>query len=435
MALSFALPCAAQETVEGYVTAVHGADSFDVNRVPVATSATTHYGQIGDKNPGIDVHWKDAIAVGAYLRATGARDNATKTLLADAVLLRDDTGKSLEGFAVIEKVISPGAEPVFQADGYRIRVTAATQLAFRGDLKSLTDVRPGAWIRFTGKRDSAGVLVASVARFVRGKSGTVASAAAAGPGKPALTQQTGWAKGTLIDAAGNLIPPHTKVRLEDASGWSGWHRLTSDGALQERVQRVGSSLIPAYQRELAGNDAAKIRFRFYVVDDPKLQFAFVCQQGLILVPALAVERLRDDDQLAALLADAIAFALQEQRAQMTSSAAWIANAEALDIAMFAVNPIGGLVSEGATALVLRAAQVQVRQQEERGRMDLALMADAGFDPWQAPEAWRLLDPKRLPSDPAKLKYPAISGYQLGILNLQYRPSARVALQVPANETR
>ena len=59
-------------------------------------------------------------------------------------------------------------------------------------------------------------------------------------------------------------------------------------------------------------------------------------------------------------------------------------------------------------------------QEERLRIALALMSDAGFDPWQAPEAWRLLaSPKKLPADLASLTYPDSSCYQLGILSLQY----------------
>jgi len=39
-------------------------------------------------------------------------------------------------------------------------------------------------------------------------------------------------------------------------------------------------------------------------------------------------------------------------------------------------------------------------------MALALMADAGFDPYQEPEAWRLLAPERLPKDLTKLKDPS-----------------------------
>lgn len=40
----------------------------------------------------------------------------------------------------------------------------------------------------------------------------------------------------------------------------------------------------------------------------------------------------------------------------------------------------------------------------RHRVALALMGDAGYDPWQAPEAWRLVDAEKLPSDLATLDY-------------------------------
>jgi hypothetical protein len=58
-------------------------------------------------------------------------------------------------------------------------------------------------------------------------------------------------------------------------------------------------------------------------------------------------------------------------------------------------------------------------QQERLRIALALMHDAGYDPWQAPQAWRFLEPKKLPANLASLPYPDTSCYQIGILNLQY----------------
>jgi hypothetical protein len=45
---------------------------------------------------------------------------------------------------------------------------------------------------------------------------------------------------------------------------------------------------------------------------------------------------------------------------------------------------------------------QIQMEEQRGRIALALLADAGYDPRQAPEAWRLLDPKHAPADPSAL---------------------------------
>jgi len=65
-------------------------------------------------------------------------------------------------------------------------------------------------------------------------------------------------------------------------------------------------------------------------------------------------------------------------------------------------------------------------EEQRGRVALSLLADAGYDPRQAPEAWKLLEPKHLPADVSTLKYPNRSWYQLSVLNLQYRQSASAA---------
>jgi hypothetical protein len=57
--------------------------------------------------------------------------------------------------------------------------------------------------------------------------------------------------------------------------------------------------------------------------------------------------------------------------------------------------------------------------QERLRVALALMRDGGFDPWQAPQAWRMLEPKKLPANVASIDYPDSSCYQIQILNLQY----------------
>jgi hypothetical protein len=65
-------------------------------------------------------------------------------------------------------------------------------------------------------------------------------------------------------------------------------------------------------------------------------------------------------------------------------------------------------------------------QQQRGRVALSLMADGGYDPWQAPEAWRLLTPKHLPANLSALKFPARSNYQLEILKLQYKTATAVA---------
>lgn len=96
--------------------------------------------------------------------------------------------------------------------------------------------------------------------------------------------------------------------------------------------------------------------------------------------------------------------------------------------------VGGPISTGANlaARTVLLRDVERKLLEQRGRMLLGYMADAGYDPWQAPEAWRLLAPSRLPKDLSKLKYPAQSEYELGILQLEYkRPSRAASAPAPA----
>jgi hypothetical protein len=113
------------------------------------------------------------------------------------------------------------------------------------------------------------------------------------------------------------------------------------------------------------------------------------------------------------MADGVAYNMQQQSARLITEWRELYGAE---IAASAAASFAG--SMAVDELVGR--KIETQMQEQRGRIALALLADAGYDPWQAPEAWRLLAPKHLPKDLDSLKYPNQSGYLLGILNLQYR---------------
>jgi len=415
--LSF-LSAEAQEaqgrSVEGYITAVHAPDDFYVNGEHVTTRPETIYRLMDDKPT--DLPLRDAVRVGAYVRVLGSFAKESKTVTAGSVLFREDWDKKLSGFGVIDKVISSGAETVYQADGYRIRITSSTDLTFGGELKTLADVGANTWIRYKGKRDEGGVLVAAQAEFVPAKAekfkGIFQRAGMA------AKQEQVPSQGALIDANGNLQSQGAKVRLSQAGGECGWHKVPGNQAQQDRVLRLGMSLVPTYQKQMAAADPLKISFRFYVVDEDKIRSDLFCEEGLILIPKQMLERLKNDDQVAALLADGIAFNLQRQSAKL-----FVENGEVLgaEIAFAFVRAPGVSLAADAGGAVVEH-KIYVKMEEQRGRMALTLMADAGYDPWQAPEAWRLLDKKTLPKDLDSLKYPSCSGYQLGILNLQFSPA-------------
>jgi Domain of unknown function (DUF5666) len=416
--LASSAACAGQDqaafAVEGYITAVSTPNGFDVNGMHVITSAETVYGLIGDKTPHHDSSLQSALKMGAYVRVAGSTERQSKSATASAVYFRDDWDKKLAGFGVIDKVIEAGPEPLYEADGYRILIASSTEARFSKGLNALADVGTNTWVKYEGKRNEAGELVATRAEFVPARQGKIKNP----PQSDSLPTQP-----SLIDAKGKVVSAHTKVRYSDAGGVCGWHKVIMDQALQERVRRVGLTVVPAFQRQLADGELSKIQFRFWVVDESQFREDLECEEGLILVPIQVVARLGNEDQLAAVLANGVAFSLIMQGIKIRTNGLEKAGEVADDIALVA-DPVGTLLIDGTIGSIV-SHEYAMKLREQAGRISLALMTDAGYDPWQAPEAWRLLAPKNLPSDLSSLKYPSRSGYQLGILNVQYRAATGV----------
>jgi hypothetical protein len=348
--------------------------------------------------------------------AVGSTEPAQAGSSAEASGGSGNSDRKISGLAVIVEVASITGDRLFHADGYRIRVQSGTVTAFSGSLKTLADVVPGTWVHFEGVRDDTGVLVASKAEFF--PPGSRKLLTSMGPRKvyQAPDYQSVTRDG-LLDADGRFVNPHTKVRLSDAGGPCGWHKVLADPPLQERVERIGMRLVPAFQKQLPRDSPSRIPFRFYAIADDKVRSVFACNMGLVLVPKNVVERLQNDDQLAAVLADGIAFNLQRQLVSITALDLVGGGSEvaALIPPLF---PAGYIAGEAAEAIV--GYEKEARLQREFARIALQLVAAAEFDPWQAPEAWRLLSPKDPPQDIHSLKYTREGMYQLSILKLQYK---------------
>jgi len=414
LALSCALCCPhvtgedkAASTVEGYITAVRGVDDFDVNGTRVSTSSATRYGIIGGKAATDHGAPHDVLIPGTYVEIEG--DAAGDAVNAREVLFGGDWNKKIQGFGVIDRVIAVGPEPVFQADGYRIRIASSAVTKFGSGLKTLADVGTNTWLNYEGRRGAGGVLLATQVTFVKARQFKVK------PPKP----DTLPTQPSLIDQNGRLVSAHTKVRLSDAGGLCGWHRVVMDQAMQERVRRVGMKVIPDYQKQMPDDSPSKIHFRIYVVDEPAIREDLECIEGLILVPRQVVERLANDDQLAAILANGVAYSIEAQSARLITEGLglnWAVTAGYIAGDFVPGVSLGTLVGGGVVN-----HEIEKHMQEQAGRMALTLMADAGYDPRQAPKAWRLLAPKKLPKDLSSLQYPSRAGYQLGILKLESEP--------------
>jgi hypothetical protein len=163
-----------------------------------------------------------------------------------------------------------------------------------------------------------------------------------------------------------------------------------------------------------------------VVQEKVIRSELACNPGLILIPGTVLDRLNTDDQLAAVLAAGIAWNVQYLRAKLIARDRWFTAAEVAELSSLAMNPIAGLATNGAASIAVHEHNVELEL--ERGRLALSMMDDAGYDPWQAPEAWKLLDPRRLPKDLNSLKYSRLGRYQLRVLDAQYKKHAALAQQ-------
>lgn len=420
-ALAFlAVPLLAQSNfpVEGYINGIHPPRGYEADGRRFELASDTTFGWTGFEPASTASPRREDLRVGVYVQVEGRDLGMAKPILASTVLIRNDRDRTLSGLGVITRVLSPAPAAVYEADGYRIRIGPSTDLAFADDLSSLADVSTNTWLHFSGKRGADGVLEAAKAQFIPAKPTKFKAAKdfeiatvktrPAGSTDPDQTSKAMGAPANPDDGAALRQDEQLKI------GLGRWHTLPADQPLQQRVHRIGTALVPTYQRDMADDDPSKIHFRFFAVDDSRVRGAVCLLDGAVLVSTQTVERLASDDQLAAVVADGIACNLQRQTARTV-----IARRKDLAIGV-AEAFIPGVGLAAVLGPGMFTSKEMATEQEERLRIALALMQDAGFDPWQAPEAWRLAAPRKLPKDLASLTYPDSSCYQLGILNLQYK---------------
>ena len=183
-------------------------------------------------------------AFGTYVEVMGRLSYLTMTLTAESVSIWADWDKKISAMGVVVRVVSTGAEPVFQVDGYPVRIAHNTKTIFGEGLGTMDDVGTNTWLRFQGRRGKDGVVEAAKAIFL-----------------PAKLDKTKAAGGHETEIQKG------KVKL---GNFSGWYAIVTDTAMQERIVRVGMRVLPQYQQKLADDDPSKIHIQFYAVDAAKV---------------------------------------------------------------------------------------------------------------------------------------------------------------------
>lgn len=402
--------------LSGYITHVSSASDFDVNGLHVICTSSTQTFQ-GSTDPAIPRISGGEVFFGERVDLYGKIDRKKHEIEATKIVFRKFKPEVFSGLAVIDRILSSptSGELMVRADGYRISINSSTQVDYTSPISSLAEVKPNVWITYHGTlRD--GAIMADRATFqpndISNREGNLLKKTEYDPSKvPDDSKQNVWSK-QFLGLNPKKIPPYR------------------DTVMQARVDRIGSSLIPEYQRKLASDDPSKIAFRFQLIDNPKFHDALTLPNGIILVPRQIVERLPEDAQLAAVLADNIACALEKQTYRLAPSYAAMSTSQvASDVGGFFVPGLGL-----ATGVANYASAKSIRTDllDQSGRVSLGLLHDAGYDLQQAPIAWWLLAAKPSKSL-AETKIPprAENLYRtIGLIWRNYRPMA--SLQTPTN---
>ncbi len=428
------LPCAlcAQDdstpTVEGYITSISSGGGFDVNGKHIVTTPQTvfwkHIVLYGRDATTSDPNIANTLAVGDDVQVFGSKEKHTHSIVASKIMLAQDQ-EHLSGFAVVQRVVATSPQLIVEADGYNIAITPKTAMHNKPPLTDQTAPAANLWIAYSGKWNKDGLVVAdraSLSQFVL--SSRMKKMMKKADGK--IVEPNYGTKAGESKKDGEVDIPYIVTASHKGKG-----QIPADAALQQRVQRIGERLIPACQKDLAKDDPQKIDFHFYAFNDKGLHHAVGSPDGSVVIPEQVVAKLQNDDQIAAVLADGIAQALERQ---MLTGAPKRASAGAMIAlgGMPFVGPLAGIAMEsGGLYAMHNAGEVS---QLQSARVSLSLMHDAGYDVRQAPVAWQILSSKDANDSSTKAPSPQAT-YLLSIIGQEYAhgTGAAVGKQQPAAE--
>ncbi len=417
--LGFALFCPAARAddsfKEGFVTRIADTGGFDVNGVHVLLGPKTTItlkSWEGTATGARSVSTKEtkvpALFLGERVEVYGDVLNGSTEIRAKRILFSMPVNR-VSGIGIIDLVPPSSLSNegrLFRADGYIMLLPAKVGATFASPLKSLDDVRTNQWIRYHGTQRPDGIVVLDKADF---------SPNTINHREDRLRMKTDYDP-SVIDKGDAQSGASKLFQGKDIKRLPAWH----DAAMQERVERIGSSLIPAFQKALSEDDPTRIDFRFQVIDQSKQRDSRSMPSGIVLVPYQLVERLPDDSQLAAVLAISIAEVLEKEDLRTIPTTHKMLAANIAGAAASAFVPGVELVPSVANFTVVRSAQQHAEQQI--ARVSLWLLHDAGYDITQAPMAWWSLAAKTK-GDPLPKDMPDRSAFLYQALGSTWQPKS------------
>ena len=378
------IPSAAQDfpAIDGVVTRVTSASDFDVNGQHIFCASSTRIVDQAIPSGSYLGCPAGVVHLGQGMTVWGEWDKKRHIIATSQIELAAPPAHDLNGAAVIDALPTatddddaPGTL-VVRADGYQIRLNQETDITWVDPLHGFADIKPGNWIEYRGTRAADGLVVATSA-VLRPAIFTAEELNDRGNYQydPAATPAAAR-QGALSQTFKGIDPKRFPAY--------------NNAPMQQRITDIGEKLIPSYQLALPDSDHAKIDFRFQLVETSVWWDATPLPSGIILVPHELVERMQNDSQLAAVLADSIASILEKQDFRTQSTARAV-------LPEVLINAAASARATGAQVAGLGSGSredASTKALDQSGRVALGLMNDAGFDIYQAPIAWWLLSRKK-----------------------------------------
>lgn len=406
--------------IRGYITNLISPNSFEIDEMKVTKDDSI---VLDFENQNKDVSFKkEDVRVGTEIEVQGLLNEETDELTATKVTIDLEQFRKLKNTTVltrdpvgIEK-LENGWQGIFWADGRRIRIEPATQVLFELNksekkeaaglsknkketnkkeegkkqenkeqseeaenefsnsepLKLISDVKAGMFATYEGVEQSDGTVLASRIVFTKNE----------------LEKAEGkfWESLSIKEKAANFAEGNPgELKIEQI----GKYKLLPNKEVQDYVQRIGESLIPAHQKQLSADDPQKIPFKFYVVSDKQAN-AFATANGIIVVNSGMIALLENEAQLAAVLAHEISHATQEHTWRQLNKDK--GKRTALAVGGIAAAAFGLYGVTDILQLTLAAMQngYNRRLENQADRIGLEYLAAAGYDPREAPRVWKLM---------------------------------------------
>lgn len=404
--------CAKEAKIHGYVTNVISPTQFEIEAYKITRDTSLILELEKEENDEtIEFHPED-IRVGTELEIKGEYDEKSGELHAKSIKVFLGEYKKIKRTALIErqpmlKQAAGGWEGTFFADGQNIQVGPSTRVLFKPNkseskvikerakkekhaaehqqstqvaevepahdmqlLVSLDQIGPNTFMTYEGVRQPDGSIAATRLEFARNEFEK---------GESRL-----WREVEPKVKESDLVqskPGELKIRNV------GKFKLLPSQEVQAYVQRLGDSLVPAFQRDMPANDPNKIHFRFYVVDE-KQPNAFALANGVVVVHSSMFGVVQNEAQLAAVVGHEITHTIEKhtwrqlQYHKKKLVALRIGGAFAAGMGAYGIRDITTLVE----AAVRNGYQRSLENQADRE--GLQNMFAAGYDPREAPNVWK-----------------------------------------------